>query len=389
MKNTLYIFIAIYLLSSCKESIKKTITFNTGFPIIRKHTLGSFKEKGEELIYFVDLHTGKKVSFFNNKGEKIKETPLKELQKNTSYLYSVTPVTLDSIIANESYNNTILSIDGNGNIKNKIKLDTVIPSLDSNFKYELDVSIYGSFFLKNKGLILNPNWRYQFSLKDDTNLSSRERTRTFYYKKKNLPYFLKIKEPFNQNKIKVKFGIQTENLYFPKKHKSIEEYDSIFFSNKNYLIIDEKLYVKSVYSNKIYISDTDFNIEDSAMLNSKYTKIGTERVSLTREKADSYINNRLRGGIINQIFYNKKEEKYYVTLLTKISLDFFKEKNYRPWVLQTYNKDFKLIKETPFLKNKYKHNILNLEDGIYIEKNTITEIDNYEEYKVTFEKYSY
>ncbi len=102
----------------------------------------------------------------------------------------------------------------------------------------------------------------------------------------------------------------------------------------------------------------------------------------------SFDTNKLNGALKNLIF-NKKEQKYYLVVLKKITPKFYEEHQYRPWVLQAYNPNFELLQETEFNNNEYNYNLLNLNDGVYIQKVDTTEINSYDDYKVTFEKYSF
>jgi len=394
MKLYVYLFLLV-LIWACNPDATNTIQqpkllhFNTKMPSVKPRYFGSLTEGEKELIYFIDATTTKIIRYFDTAGNEVFNTPLNELSDIGEAVFSVSIKNRDTITALTSYTNRIVHINKQGRIFNQFLIDTIIPTVDSNSKYVLFSSIYCDIFTQKNTVLLTQEWRYNFSKEQDDTLTLEEHMTKFYFNKWHFPYLLKIDNIFDITNSKYKFGLNLEQILFPNDSIMLKDSSFIYLNYHNYANINSYTYVKSKYSNKMFKVNSDLEIEDTIILTSKYTKIGAPRLNIKKVKhyvQQAFDNNTLNGAS-KDLMYNNNI--IYHIVYTKITPEFYKEKGYRPWVLQEYDTNFKLLKETPFFDNEYAPKLLGLKDGVYIEKVSTTEINNYNGHYVTFEKYSH
>lgn len=388
-----YISALFFLVFSCSDEPKELVVerecliFNLGFPTPKERFTDVFYSEGKELVYFVDATTTKQIKFFDLNGALNTKIQLDSLSKRGEKLMSFNVFSMDSIFILTSYTNRAFHLNKQGEIWKEFKLDTIINEVSSNCDYKLTSSLFSSMFINRKSVILNSVWRYKFTEEDYETMTKQEFSRTLNDSKFNLPYFVKIDDIFKPKMFK--FGIPLKKIIFPNEDLS-DSTSYVYNDNYNYSIIDDTVFVKSKYSNKIFKVDSNLKLTDTINIFSKHTKIGAPRPQIRRNMdfQKSFDTNKLNGALKNLIF-NKQEQKYYLVVLKKITPEFYEEHQYRPWILQSYNSKFELLKETEFNNNAYNFNLLNLNDGVYIQKVDTTEINSYDDYKVTFEKYSF
>ena len=153
IKLSLYIlFIAVILLCSCanndkkndyKIQITKRVYEMDFFPNHMYSGILFDRELNQELLYFGDLVTTKKIVFFDLEGTKIHTVHLKDAVKNSLYgINNISVVSMDTILLLENYTNTLVLVNSKGEELKKIDL-----SLYHSDQYlvEFNSSIFGDF----------------------------------------------------------------------------------------------------------------------------------------------------------------------------------------------------------------------------------------------------
>ena len=197
------------------------------------------------------------------------------------------------------------------------------------------------------------------------------------------PYLLKIEDVFSE-KLVHQTGLNLNQIVSPID-------STVFFLQfAYYLPLDNKVLVPVIHSDTIYeLNSEDLTIKSKYPIESKYTAIGVDVVSIDENSLfDDQVMNKLNSqGWVSAMKYNPYRQEYYVVINREGPPDFYKRHGFRPWILQIYNHEFKLLKEQLFEDNVFVPNILPSTKGVMIQKKH--PIVKYQNQKAIFYEFEY
>ena len=303
----------------------------------------------QELLYFGDLTTAKKIVFFDFDGNEIQQVDLKNIIQQTPHgVRNLTVIARDSILLMEEYTSTLILANEKGELNNKVDLTLFYPS---DYLVEFNSSIFSDFsqnFLRD-GVFVS----YGLSPDNDFGQNSRiESLKSYYNQVSERAYFVQFKNVLDTIKIKsLDHLIGFKQTYSPVDHFTFE------FSHYN--VHDDFILFSSWYSDKLYIYDFHKQkMRKELKIESDYTTIGGTPFLITEDNLqlmDSLL--KIRGsfnGLINRFFYDESNKNLFVQV-------YHEQKDRasdirgaaRPWSLLIYNDDLNKVFEKPFQHGEY------------------------------------
>lgn len=344
---------------SCKGDksntiIKRSISFKTGNVDFNSFFIGTYFDKFEnsDVVYFVDKkHCIKR---FLLSGEILDSVPLAEtidfLADKLDEIRIVSIYAHDTILVLSNYSNTILTINGLGNIYNTKTIDNFVPDslvdlvgIDNCFSANSN-SDYNNLFYT-----LYPKQDYYSSHVFGYDTLG-DFDKMLYANKFDfiLPYFVNIRDFFSEN----------SNSFL-----LVDDYASKFYNEGEFIfrfndfkVIGDKLFVLpweldiiSVYSASNYAHLRDIKVD------SKYTTVGYDPLTLQEYLQDDETH-KLQGRI-QYLFFNTNESRYYVIVSHNLKNErqFNETENgkYAPFSVIIYDENFENSKEYAFEENTY------------------------------------
>ena len=350
----LLLFIISALFNSCqKESsnftIKNELVFNLNYKPLPKYTgIYNDKKTSKEYIYFADPISKKCIKIFDTNSLLIDSIILKKALDTLGEIDGISIISLDTILIGSLRTNKIVAINKQGNIWHYLNLNSLVNAIDSNV-YVFHFSALSNFNSKNNYLTLNCEWR--FNKYDKINEIEPKTHFEFgkYYSEKyyKAPYFLNISNYFDYSP---KVELCLNGFY-----KNISNTADIFVEPCFYKSLNNKIYLFSVFSNKIFeINPVNFKIEQEIKVISKFTKFNQHPIKVKRETdntfQDSLNYNGKTKASINRLFYDNLKKEFYVIIFHELNdKTVVKKKGYfRPFSVLIYNQDFTQSREYNF-----------------------------------------
>ncbi len=362
--KTIYILILCVLFVSCKKEtettiyknliIKDNITFATGFSSMVKFR-GVIKENNQELIYFADPVSAKKIKFFTLNGVLTDSISLKELSLLGVETDQLIVKSKDSILAigfNEMY-----LLNRKGNILKTIYLKRINSDGD---KYTFMYPKINSFYNNLNEILFFCDWKK--NLHKDYN----HYYEGAFYK----PKVLKITKPLDTLKSTYQYG----DVFY----KNISNNPKTFFEIPTISIYKDRFYMMSSYSNMLFVYDlvTMKKIREIEIA-SNYTPIGVSPFIISDNKpyytSNEYHKLHLKYGFNRYIFLNNKN--IYLLNYLKYNngdIDIMK----RPFSILKLNHNLETVGELPFQDLVYRGgSFLVTEKGILLENNNLSDYE--------------
>jgi hypothetical protein len=383
--NTTCIFLLLLILFSCRGYEKKelklrfqeSILFQTEMPCREKFS-GTFpsKEHGQ-VFYFSNVTTEYSIKFYDIEGEFIKETKLDTIKRINQNIEDIDIISFDSIYIVSQYTNLLYLLGSNGEIKNTKYLN----SIDNRFKR---TEFYGS----THGKLVNQNSIYlSIEWLADKKYAKRPIDKKFFQhltlNKFEKPTIFKFK--IVEDKLNLSDSLSIYNKLFN---------DSLLFFGElsSYTYLNNHLFYWSIYSDNILkVNPNNLSEFFKYKIASQYSTLQMTPLKITEnfsQNSGTYINNSLKSsGQISRLSFNKKTQHYYLIALTKISLEYYNEMQYRPFVLLIYDTDFNKIGEKLFESNIYQTFLIPYKNGFLLNKTDNPE--NYNSSAMKFDYYEY
>jgi hypothetical protein len=378
-KNIVLCVFFMFLYNSCKKEQKVTVVnsfdFNTKIIDVHFRFVGLYEQDGTEYLYFLDEE--KDIKIFDFDGKLFDSIPLKNLiydfaTKRDKIHGGVQFAGKDSIFINSNYRNNIGLINHKGEVLQTVCIDDILPdTVKERNRYSISVlpnsiDIYGNsvmFYAHCDGIIARTK---------DCNPPAIEYYEKYFKIFYETPYLLEIKNIFKNagykflaqyyyKKLNNKFFAINSGGYFKLINKNIfilcAEKPLIFkYSGANYDVL-KILKIKSDFT------ELTENIAE--------VKIACDFIENPQNREKYELMNKLRACIHN-IFYNSKEQKYYVLIghALKNIEEFEKYKyDYRPFSVIIYDKNFENPKEYAFPADIYKYrNTIMTSKGLLIQR---------------------
>jgi len=360
-RGRIYFFLFLpYLLTfdlivSCKNSkrIKLTPTnefiFETDFQYNYKNSNIIYSnELKKEVIYFADIVTKKKISFFELNGKKLYDIPLNYVTNNGYDIDSYEVLNKDSVTVLTLYSNIVFLLNKKGDCLKTVYLDSLIKNKNKN-RFE-----YYSIKYKNKNnFILAVNW-----LGSDTSKIPQNSYTHLEYFYRNLPLQPKLVSLniFNSNQNKVKWGLDSAYSKITKNNEL-----NIFVETNKFLSTEKNIYFYSWYSDKIFqINKENLKLEKKITIDANGQNIGVDPKFLN-QKNQNYIFDSVSIGLqsqasISNVIFDKYRNFFYVIVANKHDIK-HKGKG-RNYSLLIYDKNFEKINEVYLDKELYLPSLL-------------------------------
>lgn len=346
VKSHILIFLLLVVtLISCKknvdkEIIKTTVTFKTGYEI-RSLFTGVFKDKttNQELVYFAEPVTKKKIKFFDLDGHIKDSIDLKAIATDISDVLSISVFSKDTILF--CTYDKIVAVNSKGNIYKRVQLPVKRGNNDTNL---FAGSILPNFTHNTEEIILSVDWKYN-TLEGQKYAS--DYYSNFYYK----PMYVTMRG-FFKDSITYTYS-EGATLY-----KNIADEAKLFFEVPSYRQYENTFYGFSKYSDKIFkFNSLDYSLINSYKITSEFTKIGADALELIPENWRDFnqkINKLTQtSGGIRDIYFNKSREEFYITVHHAIVYNSIGDITLRPFSILKLDKNFNTLKEIPFTDGIY------------------------------------
>lgn len=367
-----------------RYEVIKQIDFNTGFIDLNFSFCGLFTDKStnQEFIYLTDPISKKCVKFFDINACLIDSIPLSESLSHFkgNDIGGITPFSKDTIIINSRYTNKIIAINNKGNIWYNLDIDSIITDT-AKFNYEFYASYWPN--TTNNTLLFRawPKYRNLISKGDHKKELNKQEEKIYFYSQfYERDYFLKI-ENFLTDSISSNFC--TKKLYKNIYNKGERLDISHFFK-----YINKYIYLISRDTDNIFVIDSG-KIK-KIKIKSDYTTIGAKPYKISNDvnvyenQEKKYWKEVLHMGMINNIYYNKNTNEFYIivqhSLKNETELNKYGEMGkYRAFSVIVCNKNLEKKYEYKFDGNLYNSRVsIMTEQGLLILKKDINQnINNY------------
>jgi len=345
------LFFGTFLSCKNKKHVKftavKEYVFKTDFTYNRSKVIYS-KELKKEIIYFADITTKKKISFFNFNGLKLYETPLNHIYNCGQEIGSFEVLNKDSIVVLSLYSDIVFLLNKNGVCKKTIYLDSLICDVHKNSNEYYNINYIG-----NNRFLFAASW-----LGSDTIKIPQNTFQYYEYFFRNLTIRPKLVslDIFNPDKTNFNWGFDSAYFKISKDNKL-----NLFFENDKYEITDKNIFFYSWYSNKIYkLNRGTQKLEKEIIIQQAGEEIGVKPKHISKEN-QNYIFDSINIGLqteasIIKVVFDKYRNLFYVIIAHKHDIK-FKGKD-RLYTIIVYDKDFEKIDEITLDKEKYSSSIL-------------------------------
>ena len=371
---------------SSKLILSDSIRFKTGMITNGNYagTLSSSKNQHDELFYFCNKNTSKKISFFNDKSELIDEVQLDSVLSRCFRIDGLDIISLDSIVILSSYSNNLFFIDRQGSVFKQISLDgLILKNLNDRFTFRSSRSD-GRFVLNDSTIVLTATWEENTKI-DFSKLSHNELMKEVIKSSWKTPNLVIIHNIFSEK--------PTIDFNFNIHRQVFNQFDSLAFLNFTnwYNFTNNNIIIWSFFSDEVILMDSKTNILKKESIKSSKYKIGAKYFRINQqgpEKLQAMVNNLGKSStFISNVLYDTQRKIYYIRILHKIPLDWFETNYYRPWSLLVYDENFNKLEEIPFEDKKYSGMMKLSNLGLMIE--TKKEMTDYKNQEATFEIYNY
>lgn len=345
------------LISSCiNKNLKeikitpiKNLEYETGFDYNYKNAKVFYsQELNRELIYFADIVTQKKISFFDLNGKKLYDIPLNYVTNNGYDIDSYEVLNKDSVAVLTLYNNIVFLLNKKGDCLKTVYLDSLIKDKNKN-RFE-----YYSIKYKNKNnFVLAANW-----LGSDTSKIPQNSYAHLEYFYRNLPLQPKLVSLniFNSNQHNVLWGLDSAYSKITKNNEL-----NIFVETNKFLSTEKNIFFYSWYSNKIFqINKENLQLEKKITIDANGQNIGVVPKYLN-QKNQNYIFDSVSIGLqsqasISNVIFDKYRNFFYVIIANKHDIK-YKGKG-RNYSILVYDKNFEKINEVYLDKELYLPSLL-------------------------------
>ena len=373
MRKFLSIVLVLVVLSCSKESemrSEKEVVFKVGYEPV---SVLSGYYKDESLLYFTDPATTQQIKLFDLKGNFKDSISLTEVINQYPEIADIHIFSLDTIVVTSRYINRISVLNRNGKIWKQLDLDNKVIDSEQN-KYWLQQSSFASPNKEKDRLVYHSEWRGNLidDAKDKTPNKTEEYIKYFNRKSYDSYVFVSVEGLFG-SKPKLTFGLK--DFY----HEIND--DPFYLIGGMFTIVKDYIYVFRYFSDNIFIIDKNtLELINKVKLTSAYTTIGI-KPPVTSEDFDYLKTVSRQKGTIQRLLYDETKDEFYV-ILTKDIKEEKEEGSYRPFVVQCYDKNFKLKVEKEFGASKYSPFIAYLVEGelmLYKKNNNSNSLKNGEQ----------
>ena len=354
------------LIFSCRNKNSKKIkltptnefTYETDFLYNYKNSkLIYSNELKKEIIYFADIVTKKKISFFELNGKKLYDIPLNYATKNGYEIDSYEVLNKDSVAVLTLYSNIVFLLNKKGDCLKAVYLDSLIKDMNKN-RYEY----YSIKCTSKNNFVLAANW-----LGSDTSKIPQNSYAHLEYFYRNLPLQPKLVSLniFNSIENNVIWGLDSAYSKITKNNEL-----NIFAETNKFLSTEKNIYFYSWYSDKILqINKENLKLEKKITIDANGQKIGVVPKFLN-QKNQNYIFDSVSIGLqsqasISNVVFDKYRNFFYVIVANKHDIK-HKGKG-RNYSLLIYDKNFEKISEVYLDKELYLPSLLfPSKDGVLI-----------------------
>lgn len=341
-----------------------SIEFETNMSIEERFSGNFENDSNKKIYYFGNTATNASIKFFDEMGNFIFSTNLKEALEQGSNIYSLDVIDIDSIIILGAHNNTLFVMNNQGRVVTK---KVVLDSERDQTRFLLNGSLMGDF-VRGSSIICKAIWlplnkNENSSYKDlIMNIAEMELTNSTIYK---LDYL--------DNNLSMNV-LDSINLY-----EKLEVNEGQYFRESTiYNVTDEHLIWYSEFSDLVFtVNISDFTNYSQFEIKSDFTDIGTKPPKIN----DEFVNNKNAigggnlGGKILKVVYNKIVDKYFVLVLHQVE-DVHDMQASRPFSILEFDDQFRKISETKFDEKLYDYFLMSVNNGILIQRKTKFETYN-------------
>lgn len=352
-------------------AILKEVTFNVGFESSGRFS-GSFTDSilKKDIVLFGDAMTKQKLSYFDTDGKFIKDVDLSSQAKALGSIDYIWLSGMDSINLLSPNRKKIVCINSSGEKMSEMHLQNMIYENGDIYNYtaafepSIDMVFNGSTFLRSE-------WRENINNPADADAP---------HSIKN--YFESYNNTINIVSVaKMKNGSLKKKAIISGFYKNISTVVQAFPEGVAYSIVNQKLFMTSSYSNKVFI----FNPQNGKLIktveiNSNYTTFNISGFNLdpkSIENLQSLVTTSETAGIIGSIFFDKYDDQYFVLIAHGVPSQ--KEKHNRNFSIIKYNNHFKKVDEVYFDNKKFNwFSAMMIDNKVWLQyKNTLPTIKKY------------
>lgn len=366
MRYLVLILFTIFVIvnSSCSDRVEKKQLILKGkvefvFPgYSGLRYSGTMTYDNNELFYFANVESNKKIDFFYNNGQHFSSVNVSPITSSGEKIESILCISLDTIFVKTAINGNVYCLDRNGLIWKRIR---GISTWKDGEEFESTSTITNNNFYLNRKFIFHciPAFPTDESLSMTEALSKQADVAN------KKPYFLNV-ENWWQDSAQYSFSI-------PNFYCRFIDSGYINMEPPLYACSDSNAILFSVYSDRIYKANkSNTGIEKDIRISSRYTPIGIKPIPVTTEHFGDALNNMAqRGGMIINVTYDKYRKQYYVSVRHKASSkENTGQHNSNRWSIIILDPQLNFKEEILMEAGKYNPgDIIVSKDGIYIYKN--------------------
>lgn len=391
----IYLILIITLYTACELTGQKSIQTESGplnvvdsvsfllpFSQSPNHSAKYYDKKSkQQLLYFADLTTRKKVIFFNKKGQEKYSVDLTDgLKSLDNNVHDIEVISLDTILLIQPYTNRVVLLNQEGHVWKNIDLNQTLKlTLDSVQQYEFISSLSNtSAIINNQDLVFFVN----IILNDkgyDSPFDWVFANRVNYWKNNQ---FIRINNVLSDS---------PSHLFGGKLRQAISPKDSnayIVEIFNHFLVTTKYIYATNLFSNKVFIIDAEtLEVIGVKVIKSKYTSLGipvlssktTEENEMVSKKVSQFFKQKGKLGTIN---YNETKEHFYI----QAGID-HDSKQAGNWILMIFDKDFNKLNEYLINPKDYLAPLVVTDEGFMLIK--ATELEDYNNQKMVMHEFAY
>lgn len=381
------LFVLCMLFGSCSKKhevqVVQTYSFHTGIVDVSFRYVGYYSNDGNDGLYFIDKN--RFIKTFDLSGKMLDSIPLNNIinelaLKRDKIKGEVKFAGKDFIWLDSDYKNYVSMIDRGGTVKKIIQIDSLLNDSVKNFNSysfslpnanEQDFDIFSA--------------RYNaIKTEEKFKILTFEYYEDYYNTLFKHNYFLQIKNITDP---------QPEINFLAKDYlQSVSNQPFVNHSSDQYKILNGNMFIINGNNTSI------IQLWGDNFQNKKIIKIQSEHIdnkvftpsvkevfsdfNTTQKQYKEFESKYYRRGTVQNIFYNSKQQKYYITAGHSLNSDEELEKygyDLRPFSVILYDKNFENSVEYTFEPNIYKcRNAIMTSKGLLMErKQHNINIDNY------------
>jgi hypothetical protein len=311
---------------------------------------GVLNEGNEELLYFVDTKTFKRITVVDKNGKLKYLVPLDSFVKNDEYIDGIQIHSLDSIFLYAAKNSHTYVLNRKGEVIGFKQLPSLTEHLIGNAAGDNQI------FDNNHKLLIHT--MPSDNSTPDTFKSLESKVRVHGEMARRIPYLAAIDNPFI-NTPKINYYLKGFYSRFIPENKYFLEAGGDFIINNNLV------QVASQYSDSLYCYDNKtFVLRKAFKIKSNYTQIGLEPTTIEAFLSHSKGEMMIGHGMIWFQYRDPYRNLTYVTVLHAAK----GSSRFRPWSIIALDEDFNQVAEFLIDANKYSPcQLLVTKEGILLD----------------------